>query len=263
MKKVIGMIGAGNMGGAIIRRINQSYKILVCEKDMARRRMLKRTSRVIFAELPMVARKADIIFLAVKPQDIDAVLNELRPFLTARQRVISIAAGITTTYIEKKLRARIRVIRTMPNLPAMIGEGMTALCAGKYAKSADLKEAEKIFNQVGATMIVKESLMDAVTAVSGSGPAYVFLVAECLQKAARSLGFTEEVAATLVNQTLTGSVHLLTKENVAAGELRARVTSKGGTTQAAMNVFFKRGIEKIFDEALNAARKRAGELSRR
>ncbi len=249
------------MGTAILERVAKAYKVIVCEENTERAQFLRRKYKVTCADFETAVKKADIIIIAVKPQDIDGVLECMSAW-AGKKLVISIAAGITTPYLEKKLGAGARVIRTMPNMPAQIGEGITAVCGGKSVKSADIKLAQRIFNCVGKTIIVEESLIDAVTAVSGSGPAYVFLFVECLMRAAGSFGFDEKTAKELVYQTLLGSAHLLAQSKDSAAELRAKVTSKGGTTQAAADVFTAHNIEKVFIEALEAAKKRAGELAK-
>lgn len=249
------------MGTAILERVHKAYKVMVCEPNKERARFLRRKYKVTTADLATAVKKADIIIIAVKPQDIDGVLESMSA-LAGKKLVISIAAGITTSYLEKKLGAGVRVIRTMPNMPAQIGEGITAICGGKLVKNADIKLAQKIFSYVGKTIVVDESLIDAVTAVSGSGPAYVFLFVECMMKAAGEIGFDEKSAKELVYQTLLGSAHLLTQSKDSAAELRAKVTSKGGTTQAATDVFTAHNIEKTFIEALQAAKTRAGELAK-
>lgn len=260
-KTTIGLIGGGNMGTAILAGIGRTFAVRVCEADSKRAQVLKRRFRVAVMDITTVVRQSGIVILAVKPQSFEEVLAGVRPFVTKRHLIISIAAGITCRYIEKRLGHGIRVVRTMPNLPAQVGEGMTAVCAGKRATRADLQKARQIFNGIGQAVVVEEKWMDAVTAVSGSGPAYVFLFVECLQKAAVSLGLKKDLSEQLVTQTLKGGLALLEKSKEDAGVLRARVTSKGGTTQAAMDVFFKNKFEEIFERALQAAQKRAKELS--
>ena len=149
----------------------------------------------------------------------------------------------------------------MPNMPALIGEGITGVCAGRYTTSSDVKTAQTILSSVGQTVIVKESMIDAVTAVSGSGPAYVFLFVEQWMAAAKALGFKEAEAKQLVYKTLLGSAHLLEQSEFDSATLRAKVTSKGGTTQAAMDVFFNRKIDVMMKDALVAAKRRAKELA--
>ncbi len=268
MKEKIGIIGGGNMGAAIINGIYQDYSVKVCEKDSTRRRYLKRRFSLDIDTIEGIIQDSSIVILAIKPQDFDSVLKELSIAISGvsgrnrrRIRIISIAAGITTAYIEKRLGAEIRVIRAMPNLPAQVGMGITAICAGQFSKRKDLRDACSIFNKVGSTVIVEERLMDAVTAVSGSGPAYVFLFVECLNKAANALGL-KGLGNKLVIETLKGSLRLLETQKEDAATLRARVTSKGGTTQAAIDVFSASNIENIFKMAIIAAKKRAKELSR-
>jgi len=183
--------------------------------------------------------------------------------IRSKHLVISIAAGITSQYFEKRLGAKTRVVRAMPNMPAQIGEGVTALSKGKFATAADLKKAATLLKAVGKTVVVKEGEMDAVTAVSGSGPAYVFLFAECMIKAARSLGLKDSVARELVYETLLGSARQLKALDDDPARLRARVTSKGGTTQAALEVLTGAKIEQVFQRALKAAKDRSQALAKK
>lgn len=259
----IGIIGGGNMGMAILSRIVKKYQVAVCEQDETRANFLRKKFKTAIKDLPSLVKDSSVIIVAVKPQDIDLVLDGMGRGVSEKKLVISIAAGITTAFLEKKLGGRVRVIRAMPNLPAQIAESITAVCAGKYASAVDVKDACKIFDCIGETAVLSEDLIDSVTAVSGSGPAYVFLFAECLIAAAESLGLTKELSKKLVVKTLMGSIHLLERQKEDPAALRQRVTSKGGTTQAAMDVFSRRELEKIFSEALSAARTRAGKLSKR
>ncbi len=261
MKRSLAIIGGGNMGSAILKSIRNKYKVSVCEKDHIRCAYLRQAFAVPIRNLPELSSSSEIILLSVKPQDFESILKEMRGTVNSEQLVISIAAGITTGYIEKRLGKRIRVIRAMPNLPAQIQEGITAICRGRYAQKKDVDQAQEIFDCLGTTLLIEEKRMDAITAISGSGPAYVFLFVECMVKAARLLGFDGPRAQTLVRKTLLGSMHLLERQAEDAAALRAKVTSKGGTTQAAMDIFFKNHLDKIFIEAIQAARKRAKELS--
>lgn len=258
----VGIIGGGSMGAAIISSIHKEIKVVVCEQDGRRAAVLKRKFRVSSQDLKSLLTISDVIIVAVKPQDFDELLSEIKEIGVGSKLFISIAAGITTSFIENKLGKKVRVIRTMPNMPAQIGEGFTAICCGKYAKQPDLVIACNIFNKVGKTEIVNEELFDAVTAVSGSGPAYVFFFVECFLKAAQSLGLNRSLSHKLVMNTLLGSVHLLDEKRKDAPELRASVTSKGGTTQAAMDVLTKNKMDKIFVKALKAAKNRAKKLSK-
>jgi len=261
MKTKIAIIGGGNMGSAIIAGISKKYNVSVCEQDPKRRQQLKRKYKVATGDLKTVVKRSQVIVLAVKPQSFDKVLKEIASHVTKDKLIISIAAGITCRYIEKKLGRKIHVIRTMPNLPVQVGGGITGICSGKAALKSDLKLAKNIFNCIGKTVDIEEKRMDAVTAVSGSGPAYVFQFIEHFNNAAVSLGLDKKLANELVLQTIQGSLDLLEQEKKDAGQLRAKVTSKGGTTQAAIDVFQQNKSEKVFKSALSAAKKRAKELS--
>lgn len=258
----IGIIGGGNMGSALIAGLHKKYQVCVCEQDQKRAADLKRKYGVCVCGLECLAQVCDVIVLAVKPQGMEAVVNELAGALKAKTLVISIAAGITTKFLEKRLPAKTRVVRTMPNMPAQIGEGMTALCKGKKATSRDMNVAQRILGCVGRTVVVDESLIDAVTAISGSGPAYIFFVVECMLKAARSLGVSQNMAKELVYQTVTGSVHQMRASAEEPAVLRERVTSKRGTTEAALKVFMKARTDTIFLNAMKAAKKRSRELAK-
>ncbi|MDE1920958.1 MAG: pyrroline-5-carboxylate reductase [Candidatus Omnitrophica bacterium] len=263
MKKIIGIIGGGNMGEALIKGLHRNNRIFVAEADRRRASYLRKKYRLTVADINTTVEEAGILILAVKPQDMPAVLESVRACRWGKP-IISIAAGLTTRFFEKHFPGlKIPVIRCMPNMPALIGEGITAVCAGKYATPADLKSAQSVLSSVGETVVVKESMIDAVTAVSGSGPAYVFLFVEQWMTAAKKLGFKETESRQLVYQTLIGSAHLLERSEFDAATLRAKVTSKGGTTQAAMEVFLKGdSFEKLMKNALLAAKKRAGELAK-
>ncbi len=260
--KTIGVIGGGNMGGAIIAGICQSYKTYVCEKDRQRAAFLKRKYRVGLRDIREIAQTCDVVILAVKPQDIDASLQMIQGVLRKDALIISVAAGITTQYLEQALLHGVKVVRVMPNMPAQVGEGITGVAPGHDARRKDTECACRIFQSVGKTVVINEDMMDALTAVSGSGPAYVFLFAECMIKAAKALGFSDCLAQTLVYQTLSGSVCQLLASPDDVAVLRKRVTSKGGTTEAALKVFQQAKIEKIFHNALKAAEKRSKALAR-
>ncbi len=258
----IGMIGGGNMGGAILAGIVDDHHVSVCEADSARRRQLKRKYRVQLLDLPDLCRQSQIIILAVKPQSFDVVLRDIKPHVRRSHLVVSIAAGITTLYIEKRLPAGTHVVRTMPNLPAQVGRGVTGYCAGKHASVTDMARVKKLFLSVGTAVAVEEKLMDAVTAVSGSGPAYVFLFLECWIKAAGRLGLKAEISRDMIVETCAGALKLLMESGEDAATLRERVTSKGGTTAAALERLARRQFEKSIYEAIKSARDRAKELSR-
>ncbi len=250
------------MGEAIISGIAKDNRVFVCEKDVKRGQFLKKKFKISLGSVEEVLKKSEIIVLAVKPQDFDELLMVVKNNISKSKLVVSIAAGITTEYIEKRLGDQIKVVRTMPNLPAQVGSGMTALTKGRWAKDLDLKKAQKIFDSIGETVVISEDLIDAVTAISGSGPAYVFLFIENMEKIAASFGLTKEMSRKLVLQTFQGSLKLLKDRNEEASDLKVKVTSKGGTTQAALEVFEKNNLAGIFTHALQAAKRRAGELSK-
>lgn len=249
----IAVIGAGNMGSAIIKGIRKRYEITVSDIDKNKFRGLN------IKDNRKAVKDVDIIILAIKPQNMAPVLNEIKGIVRPSQLVISIAAGIKTRKIENKL-GKVPVVRVMPNTPLLVGKGTGAICKGRHAKSVHLKDAGRIFP--GFIFIKKESLMDAVTAISGSGPAYVYLFIESLIKSALDLGLTKSDAETLVLQTLNGAISLLEKAHKSPSQLRRQVTSPGGTTEAALKVFQKKGFEKIIKNAVMAACKRSKELSR-
>ncbi len=262
MKIKVGVIGGGNMGAAIIGGIYKQCRVIICEQDKKRAQSLKRRYKVVTADLQTTVQKSRVIILAVKPQNFDGVLESIKEHVTKDHIIVSIAAGITTSFIQKRLGPKVRIIRTMPNLPAQVKEGITGICRGKTASSNDVRLAQRIFGAVGKTVVVEEKWMDAITALSGSGPAYVFLFMEYLQSGARSLGLSQKLSDELVLQTIKGSLQLFKSQKESARILRKRVTSKGGTTQAALDVFSRRNTNKIFKDALGAAKSRAKKLSR-
>ena len=207
-------------------------------------------------------RDADIILLAVKPQHMRHLLEELGPVIRQSQLVLSIAAGITTGLMEKFLAKGVPVIRIMPNTPALVGAGAAALARGRYAKESHEKTAEAIFQTVGTAVSVSEADMDAVTALSGSGPAYVFYLAEAMTEAGHSLGLAPHVVQGLVRQTIKGAGQLLAQSHEEAHTLRQRVTSPGGTTEAALKVLEAARVRSIFSRALKRASQRSQELSK-
>jgi len=200
------------------------------------------------------------VVLAVKPQALGDLAPELGAHLTGRHVVISIMAGVRLAKLTEALGAHVtRLVRVMPNTPMMVGQGMSAIAAAPSARPGDDKLAMQLLSAGGEAVRVDESMMDAVTAVSGSGPAYVFYLAEAMQNAAEELGLGEQ-APTLVAQTLVGAAQLLAESEHSAAELRKRVTSPGGTTEAALKHMDEQQMERIIIEAVKAAAKRSEEL---
>ena len=207
------------------------------------------------------AAGAAIVVIAVKPQDIDTLLVEIGPGLTPEQTVISVAAAITTAHIEKRIADGVPVVRAMPNAPATVHEGMAGVCAGAHASEEHLAVAEELLGHLGRVVRVPESWMDAVTAISGSGPAYFALLAEAMIEAGILLGVSREISTTLVVQTMFGTAKQLRDEKMHPVELRESVTSPGGTTIAAIRELEQAGVRAAFLNAIEAAMDRARELS--
>ena len=203
----------------------------------------------------------EIIVVVVKPNDVAAVIERLAGAVTESQVILSVAAGVPTATYERHLPA-IPIVRAMPNTPALLGAGAAGIAAGTHAGPAHMESASAVLGAVGVVVEVEEHLLDAVTAVSGSGPAYVFLLAESMQRAARDLGLAPDIAETLVNHTIHGAGRMLTETGADAATLRAKVTSPNGTTAAALEVFDDLGFPSIVARAVQAARVRSQELGR-
>ncbi len=268
----IGILGFGNMGAAIAERVKDKHQLFIFDKDTGK------TDNISIATVAVsvsdLLNNAEVVILAVKPQDFEPVLIEIKKDIE-RQLVISIAAGITTSGIERLL-GEAQVVRVMPNLPVKVGKGMTCLARGKYVSEINLSLARKIFELTGKTLVVNENMMNAVTAVSGSGPGFLYeflsrLSSEEWDKfiqekfipafsgAARKVGFSKEQARILADTTAFGSLALLKQSQSPPEVLRRQVTSKGGTTEAGLAVLAGK-IENL-ELAVKAALKRAEELA--
>ena len=261
-------LGAGNMAEALVAGLLACNRwprehLMVTDVAAERRELFTRKYGVqVLADNAAAVPHAEIVVLAVKPQVLPEVLAGIRATLPRNALVISIAAGVTTTKIENALGNGVRVVRAMPNTPALVGCGIAAICPGLHATPRDLESAENLFSATGEVVRVDEKEMDAVTAISGSGPAYVFYLMEAMLEAARQLGLSTAVARKLVYVTVKGAAELILRHDVPPEELRRRVTSKGGTTAAAMEVKERRQVKEAVIEAVLAAHRRAGELSR-
>lgn len=267
--KKIGIIGAGNMGEALIRGLIASRaispsQILIFDVDSKKSSAIAdRYKSKKASSNEDLTKRSDIIIIAVKPQNIDLVLHEVAVEMNARKLAVSIAAGVRTSRIESHFKKGCPVVRVMPNTPALVGEAISAVTGGRFAKKSHLETAFAIFRSVGEVVHIKdEGLIDLVTAISGSGPAYFFYLIESLIDAAVELGMKEDVALSLVSQTALGSAKLLKQTGHSVVELRRRVTSKGGTTEAALDVLEEHEIKGIIEKAIRAALKRSKELSR-
>jgi pyrroline-5-carboxylate reductase len=205
---------------------------------------------------------AGLVLVSVKPQDMAVVLAEISSSLTGEQTLLSVAAGTTTQFIEGHLPKGSRVVRAMPNAPALVHEGIAGLCGGEHARPHDVEIAAEALGHLGAVVRVAESDMDAVTALSGSGPAYFALLAEAMIEAGLLLGLSREVSTQLVVQTMFGSALLLRDEKMHPVELREAVTSPGGTTTRAIRELERSGVRAAFLNAISAATERSRELAK-
>lgn len=205
---------------------------------------------------------ADIVLLAVKPNLIRETLSEISSNLKSGSMVISVAAGITTNAMEQLVDNSVAIVRAMPNTPSVLGLGLTGISRGSQVSDQQLSQASKLFETVGKVLVVPEDKIDALSTISGSGPAYVFYFAEKLIAAAKALGFTQQEAELMVKETFLGSATLLANSNLSPQELRSQVSSPNGTTMQATAIFDQANLEKIFSEATQAALARAIELGR-
>lgn len=262
--KTIGFIGAGTMGQALIAGLRakgmSGRSILAVDPSTVRRAQVRRLGARATANSCAVACAGDVIVLAVKPQQMASVVSELAPCISRQQLVVSIAAGITMPWLQARLRG-IPLVRVMPNLPATVGQGFSAFTLGRYATARHRAIAEALFGAVGEAVELPERLLDAVTAVSGSGPAYVFYLAHVWEAAAVGLGLPRVIAHRAVERTLIGSAALLASGEMSPEEWIARVASKNGTTEAALRVLARRGVSRHVAEALRAAARRSRTLS--
>ncbi len=282
----IAIIGGGSIGeallGGLIRAGRQTKDLVVAEKSPERARYLSEKYSVLVTSVADAAENASFVIVAVKPADVSTIVEEIADAAahaeseSVEQVFVTVAAGVTTDYYESKLPAGAPVIRVMPNAPVVVGGGVSALAPGRFATAEQLKEASAIFDSVGGVLTVAESQMDAVTALSGSGPAYFFLVVEALVDAGVAAGLTRPVATDLVVQTMAGSAAMLlerldvaqsvsdsalgTGMDTTAAQLRATVTSPGGTTAAGLRELEKGGLRHALAEAVEAAKLRSSQL---
>ncbi len=269
MENVIGIIGAGNMGSALVAGVVQGKKfkadhIIVSDIRQDRADYLAQRYHVGKAESNrMLARNCTTIIVAVKPKEISPVLGDVKSELRDDHLVISIAAGVPIKAIGDIVQRDLSIIRVMPNTPAMVRMGITAISPGPSARPKDIDMAVAIFSQVGETVIIGEEMMDAVTALAGSGPGYLFLIMEAFVDAGVMLGLERGIALRLAIQTTLGSAQLARESTESLAELRDRVTSPGGTTSSGLAVLNERGLTEIIIDAVEAAWRRSKELSGR
>jgi pyrroline-5-carboxylate reductase len=264
---LITFIGGGNMASALISGLanppRSDLQIHVVDPDDAARERLQTTfGLTVFTEPLTAVSGADVVLLAVKPQIMPAVLDQLYGHVQPGQLVLSIAAGVTVESIEARLGSGLAVVRCMPNTPALIGHGITGMTAGQHCTASQKALAEEILSAASEVVWLEdEDLMDAVTAISGTGPAYYFLLTEVLAKVARELGLPAATADRLAAITSFGAGAMIASSPDEAEELRRRVTSPGGTTEAAMAVLENGSFRQLMRQAIRAARDRSRELS--
>jgi pyrroline-5-carboxylate reductase len=267
-EKRIGFIGAGNMAEAMIRGLlhggaSTSENILVSDVRQDRLDFIQELFDVSVCERnPDTVDRADLIVLAVKPQIMQTVLIELADHLDMSKLILSIAAGISLATIESHLNKDLRLIRAMPNIAALVLESATAICPGKHASDDDLKQAKAVFDSIGKTVIIEEELMDAITGLSGSGPAYLFLIIDAMADAGVKVGLSRDNALTLSAQTVLGAAKLMIETGEHPGRLKDKVTSPGGTAIAGLHTLEEGGLRTTLINAVEVATLRSRELGK-
>ena len=266
----VGFIGAGNMAEAIARGLLRAglytvQEICAADPNVDRQRLFRDELGVACFGTPAeVAGRADILILAVKPYVVGEALAQMAAALRPESLLVSIAAGISTAFIEQAAGGggERRVVRVMPNTPMLVGKGMSAIARGKLATDADVLLVERIFGAGGKTVRVDEPALDAVTGVSGSGPAYIFYLCEVLAAAGVKAGLPEDQAAVLARQTVVGAAAMLEASKEAPAELRRKVTTPGGTTQAAIETMQAADLAGTIARAVAAATQRSKEMGK-
>lgn len=262
----LGFIGTGNMAGAIMGGIISSGLIGPDEiigsdtLQAGRERIQERYGIHVTPDNRQAAKEAEVLFLSVKPQFYPAVIEEIRETVTNEQLVITIAPGKTLAWLEEQFGKKVKIVRTMPNTPAMVGEGMTAVCPNSGVGKEDLEYALRILNTIGKTEVVEERLMDAVVAVSGSSPAYVFMMIEAMADAAVAEGMPRPQAYRFAAQAVYGSAKMVLETGKHPGELKDMVCSPAGTTIEAVRVLEQKGFRSALFEAMKACADMSGRL---
>lgn len=258
MDKVIGFIGAGNMGRAIINGIIESNlldksKIIASAKTEKTRARIKSEFAIeVYSDNKTIAEKADYLILAVKPNMQGEVLEEISQSVKGNLVIITIAAGISTQFLKDKIKNTDKFVKVMPNTPAMVGEGMSAISIGQGLDKDEIDDVLKIFNSFGRAEIVDENLMDAVTAISGSSPAYVYIMIEAMADAGVLEGMKRDQAYIFAAQSLMGAAKMVLETGLHPGELKDNVCSPGGTTIEAVSKLEEMGFRSAIFEAMKA-----------
>lgn len=257
--KELGLIGVGNMGTALLKGVLSSNtidkeKIIIYDvrEEVIKNRLQEFNVKAVSSSTEL-AKQVKFIIIAVKPQNIDSVLEEIGPQLSEEQILISIAAGVTLDYIKKFISKNIGLVRVMPNTPALVGEGASAIAYNKNVSENDLKYVKKVFNSVGKVVELEEKHIDAVTGLSGSGPAYVFIIIEALADGGVKMGLPRNIALKLAAQTVLGAAKMLIETGMHPGELKDMVASPGGTTITALHEIEKGKLRATLISAVEAA----------
>ncbi|MBW6510382.1 MAG: pyrroline-5-carboxylate reductase [Desulfuromonadales bacterium] len=263
--KKIGFIGGGNMAEALIKGLLASNfpaaKLVVSEPIESRRNHLHDAFGVSLAESnPELVDLCEIVVLAIKPQIVDEVLSQIAPVWIDTKLMVSILAGVTCTSIEKKFAGAPRVVRVMPNTPALVGEAASTICSGTHAGKGDLQIVRELFESVGMVQLIDERQMDAATGLSGSGPAYIYTVIEALADGGVREGLRRDVAHALAVQTVVGAALMVRETKVHPAILRDQVCSPGGTAITGVSTLEKKGLRTTLMEAVSAAATRSREL---
>ena len=268
MNKKIGFIGCGKMASAIIggvissKFVNSSY-IIASEVslDAAKEKSAKLAIEVITDNKKLV-ELSDVIFVATTPNYVEGVLNEIKEYVTADKLIVSIAAGVTTNFIQNILPENSRVVRVMPNTPALIREGMSGIARGKFATDADIKFVEALLSNIGKCIVIDESQIDIVTAISGSGPAFYYKVINEIARAGEALGMEYEKALTLSIQTAIGSAKMLLNSDKSAEDLIASVATKGGCTRVGVDYMDEADTKDLFYNLIDKTAEKAKALGK-
>jgi pyrroline-5-carboxylate reductase len=266
--KTVGFVGSGNMGGALIKGLVGAGVVpaeMVWASDARPERLRELEAQYgirVAAGNAELVRRADVVILAVKPQIMTVVLEDIAPELTRQKLLISLAAGVSTARIRADLGRDARLIRTMPNTPALVLEGVTAIARSPGLEPDDLETAGEIFGAVGRTVVLDEGLMDAVTGLSGSGPAYVAVVVEALADGGVKMGLDRATAMTLATQTVLGAARLLLETGMHPGTLKDMVSSPGGTTITGVAALEQGGLRATLISAVERATQRSRELGK-
>jgi len=266
--RTVAFLGGGRMGEALVSGLIRSggrsadEVVVTTRREERARELVERYGVSATISNPDAVGRAEVLVLMVKPQDMEVLLQQIAPSVTPGHLVVSFAAGIRTSFVEKHLAQDVPVVRVMSNVAVLVDEAMSVVASGSHAEDKHLAIAEELLGYVGKVIRLKETHLDAITATSGSGPAYFFLLAEAMIEACILLGLSRDVATDLIVQTMLGSAKMLRDTGKHPVELREMVTSPGGTTIAAIRVLEETGVRAAFLNAIDAARHRSAELAR-